>query len=803
MRLAFLLLLSGLGTGLIYSQSSIDQVISNYENAKPGLDKIDATIGMVRIYVVNGDVEKIKEGIAEIRKLSREHNYLAGEAYALINENFLAYLYENDADKAIRLCEEAIEIAEESGDKSALIFAYNQLAENYIWEKGDPELGKEILLTNINRVDETVNSKNEGNIYKALGVAYAELGEIDEGLKAYDEALQIFREMYESPNIDPELGRVSSQNLDGEFHVGSVLDSMADLYLKIGQSEKAVELKLEALGLFKEREIPMDVAWIHGNLGEVYFEMGHYQNALEHLQQAKMIFDENGSLVAKARTNTQMIDLFIELEDFSEAQKYVEENLSYYKSANNDYLLFPTYMQGIRIQLFKKNLSEAERIIDEAAIVLERLGNENRKAEFIRLKGNVNEESGKFEAAIENYLAARELYAKLNIIHETGNTELDLGRAYLKISDFENAEVLTHQALLKGIEVNDLDLTTDSYELLSKIYEGQNEFEKAYKNLKSFNNLRDSIFTTDAQSILRQEQVRQNIIAFQNEKELAEENAALLEGRNRIFITVGFVLFFILILLGYLYTNLRKVQATLRAQNKQLSQLNTTKDKFFGIIAHDLRSPLMGLQSVGGQINYFLKKGQKEKLETLSDRIERSTHKLTELLDNLLNWALLQNGMIPYHPEKIDFNEAVNSTIELLDHVSEMKGVKLINNVPENCEVYADIKAVQTILRNIIANAIKFSDEGDKVVVTVLDHDAKLTIAVNDTGTGISAEQIPKLFNLNKQSAEGTKGEKGTGLGLILCKELVELNKGNIRVESNPGKGSSFIFELPTLSEVA
>lgn len=186
----------------------------------------------------------------------------------------------------------------------------------------------------------------------------------------------------------------------------------------------------------------------------------------------------------------------------------------------------------------------------------------------------------------------------------------------------------------------------------------------------------------------------------------------------------------------------------------------------------------------------------------LSGHIEDSTKKLTELLDNLLNWALLQNGTIPYHPEEINLKDITDDVVDLLNPMANMKQVSLINNINEDAFVHADSKAVNTILRNIVSNALKYTDTGGEVKIDVKNEDHQSIITINDTGTGISAEQIPKLFELGKKSLNGTLGEKGSGLGLILSKELLELNKGTIKVISELGKGASFIFTLPRLSTI-
>jgi len=375
--------------------------------------------------------------------------------------------------------------------------------------------------------------------------------------------------------------------------------------------------------------------------------------------------------------------------------------------------------------------------------------------------------------------------------------EYNIADIHFKKEQFDSAGFYVQRALRHAESFQINDFVRKCYLFKSKLYEAQNDYKKAYENHKVFFAFHDSVFTLDAQSKLKEEQVRQDIIGYKSEKELAEQNAQLLKGQNQLFLIIGFILFCFLVLIVYFYFNQRKVKTRIETQNLQLSQLNKTKDKFFGIIAHDIRSPLLGLQSVGEQIDYFIKKNQPERLKDLADQVDGTTKKLTELLDNLLNWALLQNGMIPYHPEQINLTEIVASVFELLQPLADLKDITFNNKVQEAVFVSADSKGVNTILRNIISNAVKFTHVGGEVTVDVKSEGNKAIITINDTGTGISAELLPKLFDLGKDSKRGTMGEKGSGLGLILSKELIELNKGTIRVISDLGKGSSFIFNLP------
>lgn len=232
-------------------------------------------------------------------------------------------------------------------------------------------------------------------------------------------------------------------------------------------------------------------------------------------------------------------------------------------------------------------------------------------------------------------------------------------------------------------------------------------------------------------------------------------------------------------------------------QKKELVIANETKDKFFSIIAHDLRGP------IGSLVNMF-ELLEDESLFTEKERKEaeiamkKSTKSTYELLENLLRWSRLQNGTIEFNPENINCFDIVEQCFSLLKNLSKNKKISLVNNIKKDLHVYADKEMITTVIRNLISNAIKFTNENGLIELNADKKGYFIWISVKDNGIGIENKNIPKLFVINeKLSTTGTFGEKGTGLGLILCKEFVEKNNGKICVESELGKGSSFIFTIP------
>ena len=238
--------------------------------------------------------------------------------------------------------------------------------------------------------------------------------------------------------------------------------------------------------------------------------------------------------------------------------------------------------------------------------------------------------------------------------------------------------------------------------------------------------------------------------------------------------------------------------------SKKLEDNNRTKNKFFSIIAHDLRSPFQGILGFLEVIlDEFDEIDDAEKKKLLS-QIFAGTQNIYDLLDNLLEWSRTQTDRIPCQPEKVLMTDVLDVITGLYGTAAEKKNITIENKITEPVSVYADRNMVRTIFRNLVSNAIKFTPKGGKVTldarfVPAAAHSAPhMVFSVSDTGVGIDAETIGKIFRLDEKTVtRGTENEKGTGLGLILCKEFVEKNGGAIWIESTPGKGSSFYFTLP------
>ena len=341
--------------------------------------------------------------------------------------------------------------------------------------------------------------------------------------------------------------------------------------------------------------------------------------------------------------------------------------------------------------------------------------------------------------------------------------------------------------------------------------------KKAYETNNVYNAINDSL--------LKEKNLRQKIdleyqYKYEKEKQIQELERQKIVAINKqqkiilyLFI-VGFILMSLLIIVvsrGFLHK--RKANRLLALQkrqieikNKKLKESNDTKDKFFSIIAHDLRSPFNVMIGLSNLLSENYEDFSDEERCEIFDSLNKSSKDTFKLVENLLTWSRTQTGTIEYLPENLNLKELVSETMNLLQKQFIKKDIYVLNAIEEDEPIYADKNMLSTVFRNLISNAIKFTPHGGEIIIgadkTKDENDRIITrISVKDNGVGISNEMESKLFDISvNSSTTGTENETGTGLGLVLCEEFIKKHSGKIFVESEVGKGSTFVFTIPSPS---
>ena len=242
----------------------------------------------------------------------------------------------------------------------------------------------------------------------------------------------------------------------------------------------------------------------------------------------------------------------------------------------------------------------------------------------------------------------------------------------------------------------------------------------------------------------------------------------------------------------------QKLKKELEKSNTELERINFSKDKFFSILAHDLRNPFNSILGFSEILHKNYHEYKDEERILFINNIYEQNKRIYELLNNLLLWSQNQRNKIKYNPEILSIDDIINKNLGLINLRCKEKGIQIPLEITTQINVYADDNMIDTVIRNLLSNAVKFTSEGGSIDVNILAENDFVKFSITDSGVGISKEKLKDMFQLNKTSSTaGTDNEKGTGLGLIICKEFIEANKGKIEVKSELEKGSEFTIYIP------
>jgi len=233
-------------------------------------------------------------------------------------------------------------------------------------------------------------------------------------------------------------------------------------------------------------------------------------------------------------------------------------------------------------------------------------------------------------------------------------------------------------------------------------------------------------------------------------------------------------------------------------KTQELLKVNAEKDKFFSIIAHDLKNPFNSIMGFSDLLTKQVQNKNYQNISKYAEIIRQSSEKAMNLLSNLMEWAQSQTGKIVFNPKNIEIEDFINENIVLFEEIASQKLITIKKMFPANITFFADKEMINTVFRNLISNAIKFTKPNGVIVISAVMKHNEVIFSVSDTGIGIPKNSIEKLFRLDQSfSTDGTNNEKGTGLGLILCKEFIKIHNGEIWIESEEGKGTCFYFTCP------
>jgi signal transduction histidine kinase len=535
---------------------------------------------------------------------------------------------------------------------------------------------------------------------------------------------------------------------------------------------------------------------------------GDFEGAIGYYYQALDLAEQFHDSVCLASANRNLGIVYDELEDYNEAINYYQKSLAISRSIRDSVQIGKSF-QNIAISYQnKKELSKAKEYVGEASLIASSLKDTTMIIHLTNILGTIAYYQEKLDESLEYYLKALELYRQTN--NRTGITYVynNIGLVYLDKSEFKKSLEYFNQALSMANDLKMFDFTANIYSNLSVYYKDIKDFKNAYYYYDKYNMVKDSLAGDKKNKIIRQIQAKYQLGQKTRElEELRTKNQKQLNTidnvRSTQLILIGLTTLAVILMIVtiYLLIKEKKLAAELIIKSDELNELNLSKDRFFSIIAHDLKNPFNVLVSYTSLLKTDMEMFTKDELKQIIADLNKASENGYNLLQNLLLWTRSQTNRIHIYKSNFDLYVILRDVKALVELNLMAKNQKLIIENNTEMNVYADKEMIATVVRNLVFNAIKFSSKGSEILLKVTGLAKEVKVDVVDSGTGMPKETIDQLFRIDKNtSKQGTDGESGTGLGLIICREFVTKNNGAIWVESELGKGSVFSFTIPLQS---
>lgn len=537
-----------------------------------------------------------------------------------------------------------------------------------------------------------------------------------------------------------------------------------------------------------------------------YIMQGLYEIGLEQLLVAQDIFEKNNDNNLLFMNMNGIGVVWLKLKEYDKALNIYEGMLEF--EDQDTLLTVPVFYNLSQINFELTNYDDAFDYIQKCLTIIP--DGDQRLSQVYYMLGNIQAGLSKVDASIDAYQLSIKLYEDQNNELNSVQPKLGLAKLYLNLGQLDLTLTQTNESLDIAQKYNSLPDLAEVMEVLSKIAEKQNEPKIALKYYKTFVHLSDSLKNATvnqkiANQIVKQEyeKEKQALVFSQQEQELRIKGQIQ---RQRIIITGSIIIIFLILSILFIQRNKAKerIQANqllikknqiIEEKAKKLDEANSIKNRLFSIIAHDLRNPLSSLQGVIQLIE--INAASKEELDEILPQLTNKFENTSILLGNLLEWSISQMEGYKVVIENFDVSKLINDRFEILQTRTTNK--ELAVSLPSDpVFVSADKNMVGIVILNLLSNAVKFTNQGGKIDVSINNSEEhQVIIQFRDTGKGIHKDRLPYVLNNHFDTTKGTSGEKGTGLGLIICKEFVLKNNGLIWIESTLGVGTSVFLSLP------
>lgn len=573
-------------------------------------------------------------------------------------------------------------------------------------------------------------------------------------------------------------------------------------------------------------------------VGVAYRVMGKYSRAVDNYYSGLEVAVKYGLNEQSGYSYLNLANLYV----YQELSALASDNLKKAEIIARDLALKPmlayVYMYHGRIFSLDGKLDSALISYRESLSLRQELNQLAEQATCYKYIGDIYFLQGDFKTADSNYNLSLEKVDKQNDKDLYANLLIKKSLILLNQNDLSGASSLAGEALKTAYEIGANMTIKDALMVLGKLSLLKNDFKTASELQQKVIQYNDTLFS---------KQLSEKIFLLEYQLERQQRNAkidllnkdnAIKELRIRKIRVISIALTSLVLLLAAVFIVLlsllkqrRKHEELLELQNREitkqsedieqqnrkltdanekleaseaeLKRIVQTKDKLFSIIAHDLRNPFTALTGLTEFLRENANTFNPEEMNVYVTIINESSHKLLQLIENLLQWARSQTGTLKLVNTEVVLSNLADDVMKIYSTQAEAKGISLINEIPGNIKVYTDQEILATIIRNLISNGIKYTRNGGSVNCSASSENGKLVLKISDTGIGMSSQILEKLFTIeNTFSTEGTSNEGGTGLGLVICKEFIETLGGTISVESTIGTGTTVFVTLPASSMV-
>jgi two-component system, sensor histidine kinase and response regulator len=678
----------------------------------------------------------------------------------------------------------------------------NRLAENYFESNPDSTLyyGQK-----------SIELSRKINYQAGLAIGLLQLGHANyfkgkfaQARHELDEAISLFKQ------LNDKKGLSNCYEVYGRMYTLLANHKLALAYLNL------------SLNIKKQQKDKTDIADCYKYIGMVYFNKGKLNTALEFYYKALFFDIKNHNKPGTADIYNNIGDALQNMELYPKAIEFYNKALKL-SLEGNDLLGVGTSYENIgEVLLAEKNYDAAITYLSKSIAIATKQDDKDGISYISADLGLCYAQKNQFKTAINYLNTALQIAGKYNILYDKAYSLISFANVYNLEKEYNNAYKSCIQGQQLAIKLGNIWFRTKVALELNKALTGLGNFKEANLQLWQYINLKDSLKNSESVQKLTSYNLSFNFAAKQfqfeqnqHEKDILSQQQIKQQRLNVIFISVIFVMVFIAVVYYRQKRKQLKINSNLAEKNQEvlhqknnldnktqeLNELNNLKDRLISILAHDLRAPLCTLRGI-----FDLLQDESISLNEVLDMIPSVLKKLeytSDFLDTLLSWINSQMENFESSVKSFSIKEIAVHETEIYSEQAALKGIKLVQTVPDNSFAFADPDSIRIVIRNLVTNALKFSRQNDTIEISARLHidqyrdEQYYLVSVKDTGMGMSDEQLKKLFKGKVSSGTGTNNESGTGLGMMFCKELIEKCHGKIWVTSQENRGTQFYFTIP------